>query len=419
MKIKLFILWLVFACLWLTSFSSAIHFDTNNLPLGQWVSFTLNDTWYIVLSNPTWNILYCDTNWGSCSIWIRDINTNSYVSQFVVSTNNVLSFENSVIPAWEYEIKAKYWSSYSVDFDILTFWSSDCPTCPSVPSLSCSNTWSISEILDDLILYSWSVNLNSSSYTNIFNYGNNGAGTYCVKLTSSSPQTLTFGFANGSTTAPTNLYTLYNDQYSNYVCLYGNKAYFNAKLNSSSNTVNYEVYRLTDLYSHDICIEDSQECPSCQDCSLLSWDLATCQGSLWACIEDNTSLENMNSSLQDQLSQCLANGGTSCDPEEDEDCYTWAYQLFHVFRQNQGSDFSLPISNNIFLPNWLRAYTDSWVVALAPLSPNDYSLDRESWEILNDLVIKIFYYLAVLLSVMALAYYIKKFLSFTLFPKKD
>ena len=171
-------------------------------------------------------------------------------------------------------------------------------------------------------------------------------------------------------------------------------------------------------YWYYFVFDTSWDCPSCQDCSLLSWDLATCQGSLWACIEDNTSLENMNSSLQDQLSQCLANSN-ACDPIEDEDCYTWAYQLFHLFRQNQWSDFSLPITNNIFLPSWLRAYSDSWSVALAPLSPSDYSLDRESWEILNDLVIKIFYYLAVLLSVMALAYYIKKFLSFTLFPKKD
>lgn len=159
----------------------------------------------------------------------------------------------------------------------------------------------------------------------------------------------------------------------------------------------------------------AQDDPSYEQCLQ---DLEDLRSSFSACIEDNTSLENMNSSLQDQLSQCLVNS-TACDPTEDEDCYTWAYQLFHLFRQNQGSDFSLPISNNIFLPSWLRAYTDSWVVALAPLTANDYSLDRESWEILNDLVIKIFYYLAVLLSVMALAYYIKKFLSFTLFPKKD
>lgn len=164
----------------------------------------------------------------------------------------------------------------------------------------------------------------------------------------------------------------------------------------------------------DIVPIDTPTCPTCPTCE----DCSTCQGSLWACLEENTSIENMNSSLQDQLSQCLANSN-ACDPTEDEDCYTWAYQLFHLFRQNQGSDFSLPITNNIFLPSWLRAFNDSWSVALAPLSPSDYSLDRESWEILNDLVIKIFYYLAVLLSVMALAYYIKKFLSFTLFPKKD
>jgi len=128
---------------------------------------------------------------------------------------------------------------------------------------SCSPTWSctVNNKLNDNILYSWSVGLSSSSYTNIFNYWNNGDWTYCIKLTSSSPQQLTFWFANWGTSTPTNLYSLYADQYWNWVCLYWNKSYFNAKLNSSSNTVSYEVYKLTDLLSDNIpCEENSSSC---------------------------------------------------------------------------------------------------------------------------------------------------------------
>ena len=118
-----------------------------------------------------------------------------------------------------------------------------------------------------------SVNLNSSSYTNLFNYNNPSwivgnqfgnmrtwAWTYCIKITTSdTAQTLTMWFANWWTTTPSNLYTLYNDQYGNFICLYWNKPYLNAKLNSSSNSVYVQVFNLQQL------LTATTPCPTCQN----------------------------------------------------------------------------------------------------------------------------------------------------------
>lgn len=104
----------------------------------------------------------------------------------------------------------------------------------------------------------------------MFNYWTEGAWTYCMKFTSSNAQTLTMWFANWSTTTPTNLYTLYADQYWNTICLYWNKPYLNIKLNASSNTINYEVYKLTDLLSDSIPCEESSSSCDYSDYILLS-----------------------------------------------------------------------------------------------------------------------------------------------------
>lgn len=168
-------------------------------------------------------------------------------------------------------------------------------------SNTCNPTWTctVNNKLEGNIIYSWTVNLNSSSYTNIFNYWNNWEWTYCVKLTSTNPQKLSFWFANWWTTAPSNLYWLYADQYNNRVCLYWNKAYFNAKLNENSNTVNYEVYKLTDLLNDNIpCEENNTSCDYSeyeQTISTLSWNLATCEWLYNSCdINYNSCTEELN-----------------------------------------------------------------------------------------------------------------------------
>lgn len=139
----------------------------------------------------------------------------------------------------------------------------------------------VSSKLNNVIEYAWTTTL-TSSYTNIFNNGWT-YWTYCVKLTSSNPVMLYFWFANGSTSTPSNTYTLYADQYDNWICLYWNKNYFNARLNSSTTTsVSYQAFDLTDLLNEDI------TCPTCDVCN-------HCEVHIWFNdIENNNSIIYLN-----------------------------------------------------------------------------------------------------------------------------
>ena len=400
-----------FSDIWLNSVPnlvSSVSCSISNLTNSAWLTFTdkMALTVGYIPSNSsftTFNINRSFTFWEW--LFTFDINNNytwfpGYFSLVVYYSRPnsawTISFDYSCVVSWDY------------------IWLNSCPTCPTCPTcpsptLQCDETEKVSDAINNVILYSWSVSLNNSSYYNIFNYWDNGVWTYCVKLSSSNPQTLTFGFANGWTTAPTNLYTLYNDQYGQVVCLYWNKPYFNAKLNSSSNTVSYEVYKLTDLYNEDICINNEivwSDCSSIQES--LSW-----------CLEDNESLTNMNTSLNDQLQQCLVNWWTWCDPEVDSWCVEGA-TVYSLFWNQMWSDFSLPITNNLFLLSGMRAYSDSWVVSLWYIdSPVvDYSMDSDSSDRLINLVVWIFEILSWVIFVLVAWYYIKKFLWYVLFPYK-
>lgn len=177
------------------------------------------------------------------------------------------------------------------------------------------------------------------------------------------------------------------------------------------------VFSWIDLYTDDDLILSSScstwdECPTCEDCS-------SCQSSLGACLEDNVSLENMNQSLSDQLQQCLVNWWNWCDPEVDTWCVDWS-KVYSLFWNQMWSDFSLPITNNLFLLSGMRAYSDSWVVSLWYIeTPSiDYSMDSDSWNRLISLVVWIFTILSWVVFILVAWYYLKKFLSYVLFPFK-
>ena len=94
--------------------------------------------------------------------------------------------------------------------------------------------------------------LNNTTYTTLFNYNNwtyTSSWTYCFRIISSNPIQMSVWFSDTQNKAPSNLYTIYNDQYNTWICLYGNKPYFNAKLNSSSNTVHLELFKLDNFLS--------------------------------------------------------------------------------------------------------------------------------------------------------------------------
>ena len=117
------------------------------------------------------------------------------------------------------------------------------------------SSWPSVLTVNDLIpwhlLYTWTKTA-TTSFSNVFNYWNNGSWTYCVKFTSSNPLKVYLWFANGWTTSPSNQYTLREDQYNNWICLYWNKSYFNVKTDSSTTTYSYEIFKLTDLLNTEI-----------------------------------------------------------------------------------------------------------------------------------------------------------------------
>lgn len=176
----------------------------------------------------------------------------------------------------------------------------------------------VNDKVSDIILFSGSKSFNTS-YVNMFNYWDEWAWTYCLTFTSDNPQTLTMWFANWPTSTPTNLYSLYNDQYWNTICLYWNKPYLNVKLNSSSNTIDYEIYKLTDLLSDDIpCGSSSESCDYSwyeSQISSLSRQLSMCTW-LYERLESDYSILDWNyNTCTSELSICMSNSWTSWSGE--------------------------------------------------------------------------------------------------------
>lgn len=103
-------------------------------------------------------------------------------------------------------------------------------------------------------------------------------------------------------------------------------------------------------------------------------DKSALQSSLSGCNEDKESLQNYNSSLSNQLNECLSNW------------WSWSLSLtgcntFSIFWNQDGSPFSLPITNNLFLPNWLRSIITWWVQSIEQVDKPIY--DFASSEDLN------------------------------------
>ena len=190
------------------------------------------------LNTATWSLATCNSNLSSCN---TSLNTATW--SLATCQSNLATVTWSLVTC-QSNLSTATWS--------LATCQNDLTSCQNSSSSSWTWSCSISDKISDNIIFSWSKNFSNAWYTNMFNYWDYGAWTYCLKFTSTNAQTLSMWFANGWTTVPTNLYSLYNDQYWNWICLYWNKPYLNVKLNSNSNTISYEVYKLTDLYSTSI-----------------------------------------------------------------------------------------------------------------------------------------------------------------------
>lgn len=155
------------------------------------------------------------------------------------------------------------------------------------------------------------------------------------------------------------------------------------------------------------CQSSLQSCQSNQDAGYLQ-----CQDSLTTCQTNLESQTNYSDSLNTQLQECLAN-----NPSE-EDCegsgceeilkYDW---LFSLFRMNGDEMFSIPVANNIFLPEGYKAYVNSWSVAITQIEKTELTFDDEEFDKVNTLYVDFYVHIAVLLFVCLFVFYIKKFFS--------
>lgn len=118
--------------------------------------------------------------------------------------------------------------------------------------------------------------------------------------------------------------------------------------------------------NYNSCMTDTSHCET------LVW---VCYENLSGCQETNSSLQNYNDSLSQQLNECLENWSWWV--------WSWIYlSSFDLFWSDEGVNYSLPITNNIFLPYWYRWFLDDGVLAIRNVNSlnSALSLDNSSYQ---------------------------------------
>lgn len=208
-----------------------------------------------------------------------------------------------------------------------------------------------------------------------------------------SVETWTYTTTSPNLLVPTNQYFPFDTELYSLTCSWWNKNWIWIRIDASTNGANYKIYDFSSFLSATItnnwgwgsdCSSVENQLSSCQSSlDTMSWSLASCQSSLsdcqwnWShcdtlygqCVEnlswcnaDKVSLQNYNDSLSSQLNSCLA----SLTSWENA---SWLYLTYNMFWQDSDSMFSLPITNNLFLPNWYKwKLDDDNVLSIAKLN---------------------------------------------------
>lgn len=140
---------------------------------------------------------------------------------------------------------------------------------------------------------------------------------------------------------------------------------------SSFNTLSWNYASLNSSFTqleanYNSCMTDTSHCET------LVW---VCYENLSGCQETNSSLQNYNDSLSQQLNECLENWSWWV--------WSWIYlSSFDLFWSDEGVNYSLPITNNIFLPYWYRWFLDDGVLAIRNVNSlnSALSLDNSSYQ---------------------------------------
>ena len=120
------------------------------------------------------------------------------------------------------------------------------------------------------------------------------------------------------------------------------------------------------LDSYDTCSNNLNQCDtSVQQCLLDKDNLST---SLTSCESDKSSLQNYNDSLTSQLNQCLNSNLTW-------DFFSWGFLRYSLFWNDDESMFSLPITNDLFLPvGYKWKLNEDNVLSIAPINTIENAL---------------------------------------------
>lgn len=179
------------------------------------------------------------------------------------------------------------------------------------------------------------------------------------------------------------------------------------------NELNWQVWTLS--WSLQTCNSDLATCTNSCDVSV-----SQCRESLSWCQSDLTNMTNYNDSLNSQLQECLANSpipDTPCEWTWCDEIISWTNTMFSMFRSVEDMMYSLPLSNNIYLPRWYRWYVDSWVVAIWEIEKKKIVIDDDSFNEINKSYYKVFAWLIFLFLTALFTYYLKKFITKFFIPK--
>lgn len=93
--------------------------------------------------------------------------------------------------------------------------------------------------------------------------------------------------------------------------------------------------------------------------------------------------------------------------------------LFELFYSQSGTDLSVPIQSSLTLPEGLKAENNSWSTYITTIEKPDYTIDDDSFTMINWLFFDFLSAVAWILFFALFVYYIRSFLFYFLFPKKD
>ena len=118
----------------------------------------------------------------------------------------------------------------------------------------------------------------------------------------------------------------------------------------------------------------------------------------------NSQSEEDNTDYEELYNTCNYQYNTLVDSLTTQD-----YLMFNLMWIEDDTLYSVPLSNDIFLPNNRRAYVDSGVVMLTGIDKNKVFVDPESRDVINGAFFSYIFGIVFIFVCCLFAYYMKRF----------